>query len=147
MKVIMKPTIAIASDHAGLELKKQLASYVELLGHEVRNLGTDETDSVDYPDFANAVAEEISSKRAGLGILICGSGIGMSMAANRHKAIRAALVHSGLEARLARQHNHANVLCLGARIIGIETAKDCVKEFLNAVFEGGRHQKRIDKMS
>ncbi len=142
----MKPTVAIASDHAGVEMKSQLISYIEQLGHTVENLGANTTESVDYPDYARSVTDALLAKRAGLGILICGSGIGMSMAANRAKGIRAALVRSGLEARLARQHNHANVLCLGARISGIETAKDCVKEFLQTAFEGGRHLQRIEKM-
>lgn len=141
------PVIAIASDHAGIELKSQLVSALKSLGKNVMDLGTNDTQSVDYPDFANLVCDKIEDGVANLGILICGSGIGMSIAANRRTQIRAALCRSGLEARLSRQHNNANILCLGARIIGIEAAKDCVMEFIAVEFQGGRHQNRIDKMS
>ena len=128
-------------------MKSALVDSLKSLGKNIMDLGVNSPDSVDYPDMANLVCEKIESGAANMGILICGSGIGMSIAANRHKHIRAALVRCGLEARLARQHNDANVLCLGARIIGIETAKDCVSEFIATAFLGGRHQKRIDKMS
>ncbi len=139
--------IAIASDHAGFEMKSALVDSLKSLGKNIMDLGVNSPDSVDYPDMANLVCEKIESGAANMGILICGSGIGMSIAANRHKHIRAALVRSGLEARLARQHNDANVLCLGARVIGIESAKDCVSEFIVTAFLGGRHQARIEKMS
>lgn len=139
--------IAIACDHAAVDMKNALADALKALGKNVMDLGVNSKDSVDYPDMANLVCDKIEDGAAGLGILICGSGIGMSIAANRRTQIRAALCHSGLEARLARQHNNANVLCLGARIIGIEAAKDCVMEFLSAEFQGGRHQTRIEKMS
>ena len=141
-----KNTIAIASDHAGFELKEQLAQELQQLGFETHDLGPASTESVDYPDYANALCEWVLKQPDGKGILICGSGIGMSMAANRHKGIRAALVHSGLEANLTRKHNNANVLCLGARIIGIEVAKDAVKQFVPTGFEGGRHVRRIEKL-
>lgn len=144
---LMNTVIAIACDHAAVELKNALADALKNLGKNVMDLGVNSSDSVDYPDQANAVCAKIESGAANLGILICGSGIGMSIAANRNRHIRAALCRSGLEARLSRQHNNANVLCLGARIIGVETAKDCVMEFLTAEFQGGRHQNRIDKMS
>lgn len=142
----MTRIIAIASDHAGVEMKSALVEVLTQLQCSVSDLGTQGTASVDYPDYAALVSKAVLDKKAELGILVCGSGIGMSMAANRFKGIRAALVRSGLEARLARQHNNANILCLGARISGIETAKDCIKEFLSTPFEGGRHQTRVEKM-
>jgi ribose 5-phosphate isomerase B len=139
--------IAIASDHGGVELKQSLTRYLQESGTEVADLGTNGIESVDYPDYAEKLSEWVEKNPHGAGILICGSGIGMSIAANRNPNIRAALCHDGLSASLSRKHNDANVLCLGARLIGIETAKDCVNEFLNSEFEGGRHQKRIDKLS
>lgn len=142
-----KKTLAIASDHGGVELKDSLSRYLQESGVEVTNLGTNGNESVDYPDYAEKLSDWIEKNPGNMGILICGSGIGMSIAANRNPNIRAALCHDGLSASLSRKHNDANVLCLGARLIGIETAKDCVNEFLNNEFEGGRHQKRIDKLS
>ncbi|TWA68077.1 ribose-5-phosphate isomerase [Azospirillum brasilense] len=140
-------TIAIASDHAGYEMKAQISSWLAGNGYEVLDLGCNGPESVDYPDFATALAGAINDKRAALGVLICGSGIGISIAANRHPGIRAALVHDVTTARLARQHNDANVVALGARIIGAEIAKDCVDAFLTTDFEGGeRHSRRIAKM-
>ena len=146
-----KQTIAIACDHAGVELKEILKAEIAQLGFSVEDFGANIGESVDYPDYANTLAQWIKSNKDATGpnakgILICGSGIGMSIAANRHKEVRAALCGSGLEAQLARKHNNANVLCLGARIIGSEVAKDCLKQFLNTDFEGGRHQKRVDKL-
>jgi ribose 5-phosphate isomerase B len=138
--------IAIASDHAGIEFKQQLAQAIKDLGFDVHDLGTDTPESVDYPDFANALCEWVLKHPESKGVLICGSGIGMSIAANRHKGIRAALVHNGLEASLSRKHNDANVLCLGARMVGIEVAKDALKQFVTTEFEGGRHAKRIEKI-
>lgn len=140
-------TIAIASDHGGVELKATLAGELAELGYEVLDLGTDGPDSVDYPDFAEALTEALRDGRAQRGVLICGSGIGMSIAANRHREIRAALVHDNLSARLARQHNDANVLVMGGRFIGAEVAKDCLQAFLTTEFEGGRHDRRVAKMS
>lgn len=136
--------IAIASDHAGYELKEQLKqAFAEV---EWLDLGTHSPASVDYPDFGFAMAEAISAGNAPLGIAICGSGIGISIAANRHPAVRAALCANATMTRLSRQHNDANVLALGSRIVGFEIARDCVSAFLGTPFEGGRHQKRIDKL-
>jgi ribose 5-phosphate isomerase B len=143
----MPERIAVAADHAGYELKSLLIAELRALGLEVRDLGTNGPESVDYPDFANAVARAITSGEAQRGLLICGTGIGMSIAANRHPALRAALCHEGLGARLARQHNDANVLVLGGRLIGAETAKDCLKIFFSTPFDGGRHSARIAKLS
>jgi len=112
----------------------------------VLDLGTSNGDSVDYPEFADAVAAALKDGRAGRGVLICGTGIGISIAANRHAGVRAAPCHDGLTARLARQHNDANVLALGGRLIGIETAKDCLTNFLQTPFEGGRHARRVAKL-
>ncbi|AWU93352.1 MULTISPECIES: ribose 5-phosphate isomerase B [Azospirillum] len=140
-------TVALASDHAGYELKAQIARQLEAAGYTVLDLGTDGPASVDYPDFAAALAAAVTDGRAQRGVLICGSGIGISIAANRHPGIRAALVHDVTTARLSREHNDANVIALGARIIGPEIAKDCVDAFLKAEFEGGeRHSRRIAKM-
>jgi ribose 5-phosphate isomerase B len=139
-------TIAIASDHAGLQLKEALKKEIELLGFSVHDIGPHDTQSVDYPDYANMLCEWIKNNTPNLGVLICGSGIGMSIAANRHKGIRAALCQNGLMAKLSRQHNDANVLCMGERLIGIEVAKDCLKQFLATEFEGGRHQGRVTKL-
>ncbi len=138
-------TISIASDHAGFALKQSLCKEIESLGFKVQDLGPHDTQSVDYPDYANTLCEWIK-KNDGMGILICGSGIGMSIAANRHAGIRAALCSEGLSAQFSRRHNNANVLCLGERLIGIEMAKDCVKQFLKTEFEGGRHQGRVTKL-
>lgn len=138
--------LLIASDHAGVTLKAELKHELQALGYAVQDLGTHSTESVDYPDYAREMAKAIKDKKAERGILICGSGIGMSMAANRFPHLRAALCQSGLEAKLARKHNDANVLCLGARIIGSEKAKDALREFLKTEFEGGRHKKRLEKM-
>jgi ribose 5-phosphate isomerase B len=139
-------TIAIASDHGGFTLKEVLKPELERLGFSVLDLGPESNASVDYPDFANALAAALAAGRAGRGVLICGSGIGISIAANRHRHIRAALVHDALGARLCRQHNDANVLCLGERLIGVDVAKDCLKVFLTTDFEGGRHQNRVAKL-
>src|ERR1700688_691215 len=143
----MSETIAIAADHGGFDLKSILIPELRALGYEVLDLGTMSGDSVDYPDFAAALAHAIGEKRATRGVLVCGTGIGMSIAANRHRAIRAALVHDRTGARLARQHNDANVLVLGGRVLGIEVAKDCLKTFFTTEFEGGRHARRVAKMS
>lgn len=139
-------SLLIASDHAGVTLKAELKHELQALGYAVQDLGTHSTESVDYPDFAREMAKAVKEKKAERGILICGSGIGMSIAANRFSHLRAALCQSGLEARLARKHNDANILCLGARIIGSERAKDCLREFLKTEFEGGRHKKRLEKI-
>lgn len=138
--------IAIASDHAGFELKETLKKELTDFGYAVEDLGTNGTASVDYPDFADKLAQWMKQHSEARGVLICGSGVGMSMAANRHKHIRAALCASGLTAQLARKHNNANVMCLGARIIGQDMAKYCLKEFLATPFEGGRHEVRVKKL-
>ncbi|MCC3860600.1 ribose 5-phosphate isomerase B [Pseudemcibacter aquimaris] len=139
--------IAIASDHGGFDYKEILKSELENMGYEVADLGCHDNSSVDYPDYANKLADALKDGTADRGVLICGTGIGISIAANRHKHIRAALVHDALTARLTREHNNANVLVLGGRTTGIETAKDCLNVFFNTEFEGDRHQRRIDKMS
>ncbi len=141
-----KETIAIASDHAGFDLKAQLKQELLALGFEPLDLGPDSTASVDYPDFADRLAAALKDGRAKRGVLICGTGIGISMAANRHRHLRAAVVHDVTSARLTRQHNNANVLCLGARLTGADVAKDCLKVFLTTDFEGGRHQNRVAKL-
>lgn len=140
-------TVALAADHAGYGLKDALKAEIEAMGHAVLDLGTNGPESVDYPDFGHAMAAALKDGRAELGVLVCGSGIGISIAANRHPHVRAALCHDGLTARLSRQHNDANVLALGSRIIGIETAKDALVNFLNTPFEGGRHAGRVAKLS
>jgi ribose 5-phosphate isomerase B len=139
-------TIAIASDHAGFELKAAVKTELEAMGHKVLDLGTHGPESVDYPIFADAVAEALRDGRAGRGVLVCGTGIGISIAANRHRHVRAALCHDSASARLSRAHNDANVLALGARLIGVETAKDCVRAFFNTTFEGGRHAHRVARL-
>jgi len=142
-----KETIAIASDHAGFDLKAQLKQELAAMGFEPLDLGPDSTASVDYPDFANRLATVLKDGQAKRGVLICGTGIGISMAANRHRHIRAAVVHDVTSARMTRLHNNANVLCLGARLTGTDVAKDCLKVFLTTDFEGGRHENRVAKMS
>ena len=136
--------VAIACDHGGFALKEALKSALSDVAW--LDFGTDSAASVDYPDFAHKLADVIKDGRAGRGVLVCGSGIGISIAANRHAHIRCALVHDVTGARLCRQHNDANVLALGGRMIGEAVAKDCVEAFLGTAFEGGRHQKRIDKL-
>ncbi|MCK5424237.1 MAG: ribose 5-phosphate isomerase B [Emcibacter sp.] len=139
--------IALAGDHGGYDLKVVLKSFLLENDYEVLDLGCDGSASVDYPDFAHELAEAIKENKATRGVLVCGSGIGISIAANRHVHIRAALVHDRLTAELSRQHNNANVIVMGGRTIGPDVAKDCLSAFLNTEFEGGRHQRRIDKMS
>jgi len=138
--------IVIASDHAGFELKASLKQSLQDEGYEVLDLGAHNTESVDYPDFAAALAGAIRNGQAERGILICGTGIGISIAANRHPGIRAALCHDTTGAKLSRQHNDANVLVLGARMVGAEVAKDCVATFFSTPFEAGRHSRRVDKL-
>ena len=142
-----REAIAIASDHAGLEVKEVLKKLLLDAGYDVADLGTDGPESVDYPDYADAMAEALADGRAARGVLICGTGIGISIAANRHRHVRAARCCDATDARLAREHNDANVLVLGSRTSGPETASDCVRTFLETGFEGGRHQRRVDKMS
>jgi ribose 5-phosphate isomerase B len=139
-------TIAIAADHAGLDLKSALSEELRQAGFTVLDLGTSSADSVDYPDFGDALAGAIKGGRVGRGVLVCGTGIGISIAANRHKGVRAALCRDATDARLAREHNDANVLVLGGRTTGIEVAKDCLKTFLATPFAGGRHARRVQKL-
>lgn len=139
-------TIALASDHGGLELKAALAEYLKERGFAVADLGTHDTQSVDYPDYAQAMAQALADGVATRGILVCGTGIGISIAANRFAHVRAALVHDAFGARMSRQHNDANVLVLGGRTTGIEVAKDCLAIFLDTAFEGGRHARRVAKL-
>ncbi len=140
-------TVAIACDHAGLNLKSQLKADLEEAGYDVLDLGTDGPESVDYPDFGYALANAIAEGKAERGVLVCGSGIGISIAANRNPAVRAAPVTNSLTAKLARQHNDANVVCFGERLVGSEIARDAMKVFLETEFEGGRHARRVDKLA
>lgn len=137
-------TIAVGADHAGYLYKARLIEHLKYKGFNVINEGTDSADSVDYPVFAGKVCDDIASGKAFSGILICGTGIGMSMAANKHKGIRAALCTDLVMAEFTRRHNNANVLCMGARIIAYEMAETIADKFLETEFEGGRHQRRID---
>jgi ribose 5-phosphate isomerase B len=139
--------IAFGADHAGVALKDALAEAARALGHQVIDCGTNGPESVDYPDFAARVCEAVAAGRAGFGVLVCGTGIGMSMAANRHPAIRCALVHDATGARLTRAHNDANVLALGARMTGLEPALDALRAFLATSYEGGRHARRVAKLA
>lgn len=139
--------IVIGSDHAGYEYKEQIIKHLIKKGYEIKNCGTYSLDSCDYPDFAAAVCKEVVEKRAEFGILICGTGIGMSMAANKVKGIRCALVCNAFGAEMTRRHNDANVLALGARTTPQEEALNFVDIFLETPFEGGRHQRRVDKIS
>lgn len=138
--------ISIGNDHAGPEYKKEIISYLQELGHQVKNYGTDETTSVDYPDFIHPVANDVSLGEAELGIIICGSGNGAAMTANKYQKIRAALCWNVEIVALSRQHNNANILSLPARYISIPQALAMVQTFINTEFEGGRHQGRIDKI-
>ncbi len=140
-------TIGIAADHAGFELKETLKRLLADWGYGVLDLGTDSAQSVDYPDFGHALADAVGSGKVRRGVAICGTGIGISIAANRNPKVRAALCHDVTSARLTRLHNDANILALGARLIGPETASDCLKVFLDTKFEGGRHQRRVDKLA
>ena len=139
--------IAVASDHAGFDLKEILKRDLQEAGHEVLDLGTNSTQSVDYPDFGTAMADAVASGKAERGVLVCGTGIGISMAANRNPKVRAAVVHDVTSARLTRLHNDANVVAFGARLIGPETAREALKVFLATKFEGGRHTARVAKLS
>ena len=138
--------ISAGADHGGFELKDKLVAMLRKEGYEVIDNGTNSPDSVDYPDFAQAVARDILEKRADFGLLVCGSGIGISIAANRFKGIRAALVTNEDYARLSRQHNNANIIALGGRFTSYEDAEKWLKIFLSTPFEGGRHERRIEKI-
>lgn len=138
--------IAIGNDHAGTQYKLAVSTYLESRGIEVTNYGTNSEESVDYPDFVHPVANDVESKAVDLGIIICGSGNGASMTANKHQGIRAALCWSVEIAKLAKQHNNANILSIPARFVSQQQAIDMVQAFLDTPFEGGRHQTRIDKI-
>lgn len=139
--------ITIGCDHAGYELKLKVAEHLRERGIEVVDVGTDSTASCDYPAFAHAVCKNIQDGVTEFGILICGTGIGMSMAANKHRGIRAAACSDTFSARLTRTHNNANVLCFGERVVGMGLAFDLVDAFIDAEFEGGKHQRRVDMIS
>jgi ribose 5-phosphate isomerase B len=143
----MTKPLGMASDHAGLELKRALMSELDKRGVVTREFGTTTSGSCDYPDFAHAVGRAIEGGEIERAILVCGTGVGMSIAANRHAAVRAVVCSEPLSARMARQHNDANVLCIGARVIGVGTAIDIVDAFLAAEFEGGRHATRVAKIN
>ena len=138
--------VAIASDHAGYDLKAIVAEELSEMGYQVLDLGTDGPQSVDYPDFGAALAKAVQAGEVERGILICGTGIGISIAANRYPGVRAAVCWDETSARLTREHNDANVLAMGARLLGVEVAKDCVRTFLSTDFAGGRHARRVAKL-
>jgi len=137
--------VVVGSDHAGYKLKEHLKSLLSSWGHEVVDVGTHSTESTDYPDFGAAVGRKVVDEHA-MGLAVCGSGIGISIAANKVPGVRAALVGDATAARLARQHNDANVLCLGERLVGAALAEDALKAFLETPFEGGRHARRVEKL-
>ena len=137
--------ITIGCDHAGVEYKSKIVEFLEKEGYQVLDVGTHGTESVDYPDYAHKVVEEVLAG-ANFGVLICGSGNGVSMAANKHKGIRAALCWSEEITKLARQHNDANIISIPARFMSLETSKQIIKTFLTEPFEGGRHQRRVEKI-
>ncbi len=135
--------IAIGNDHAAVVMKNEIMEYVKELGHEVKNFGTDREESCNYPEYGEKVARAVASGEADCGILICGTGVGISIAANKVKGVRAAVCSDTATARLVKEHNNANIIAFGARIIGIELAKDIVKAYLSAEFLGGRHEARV----
>lgn len=139
--------IAIASDHAAIELKADLREYLIALGHEVADLGPDSADRVDYPDYGYKLAEVVADGTVDRAVALCGSGIGISIAVNRHPALRCALVSEPLSAALAREHNDANAIAIGARLTAVDMAKACLDAFLSTEFGGGRHAGRVDKLS
>ena len=139
-------TIVIASDHAGVELKTLLSKDLAGMGFKVKDLGTNSADSVDYPDFGHAVGNAVETKEAKAGVVICGTGIGISIAVNRHPGVRAALAHDEMTARMAREHNNANVLAIGARVVPADAARAMLKAFFETPFEGGRHARRVEKL-
>ena len=136
----------IGTDHAGFEVKPFVIEYLQKKGIEVEDLGCYSNESVDYPDYAHRVAKAVLENPGSMGILICGSGIGMSLAANKHKGIRAALCHDYYTAQMARRHNNANILCFGARIVGKGVIESILEAWLTNEFEGGRHQRRVEKI-
>lgn len=147
MDAIADHSIVIASDHAGFELKETLKQELEALGFAVNDLGTHGGESVDYPDYADALARAVAAGEARRGVLLCGTGIGASIAANRHAGVRAALCHDAQSASVCRRHNDANVLVLGGRVTAPEIARECLRIFLDTPFEGGRHARRVAKLA
>jgi len=141
------PPIAIGSDHAGFDYKQEIIDFLESKGFQVKDMGVYDSNSADYPDFAHPVAYAVEKREVSSGILVCGSGNGVAITANKHQGIRAALCWNPEIAKLARQHNNANVICLPSRFVGIDQAKEMVELFLNTEFEGGRHQARVDKIA
>lgn len=139
--------IAIGSDHAGFDLKNEVGNHLRSGGHEVIDLGTADSSSVDYPDYGAAVGRSVASSDADLGVAVCGSGIGICMAANKIAGVRAATVHDVTSARMTRLHNDANIMCLGERFTGVQVALDAVDAFVTTSFEGGRHTRRVDKIN
>jgi ribose 5-phosphate isomerase B len=139
--------IAVASDHAGFELKQLVADHLRAGGHHVVDLGTDDTTSVDYPDYGAAIGQAVAAGDVERGIAVCGSGVGICIAANKVHGVRAATVHDVTSARLSRLHNDANIMCLGERFVGPQVALDSVDAFVEAVFEAGRHTRRVDKIT
>ena len=138
--------IAIGSDHGGISLKKKIIQWLQSLNYQVEDYGTFSDESVDYPDYAQKVSKAVAEGSPELGILICGTGIGMAISANKVKGVRAANVSDTFSARMFKEHNNGNVICLGARVLGDELAKDIILSFLNASFAGGRHNRRVDKI-
>lgn len=136
--------IGIGNDHSAVEMKKEVMKFLQDLGYEVINYGTDSTESCDYPVYGEKVGRAVVAKEVDLGILICGTGVGISLAANKVKGVRAVVCSEPYSARLSKQHNNTNILAFGARVVGIELAKMIIEEWLNAEFEGGRHQRRVD---
>lgn len=136
--------IAIGNDHAAVEMKLEIAEYLKNLGHEVVNYGTDSSESCNYPEYGEKVGRAVAAKEVDCGVLICGTGVGISIAANKVKGVRAAVCSDVTTAHLVKEHNNANIIAFGARIVGIEQAKDIVKAYLDAEYEGGRHENRIN---
>ena len=143
----MADKVVFGSDHAGLHLRPEAVKFAKELGFEVEDLGPTATDSVDYPDFAKRVAQTVTQGRARFGVLVCGTGIGMAISANKVRGVRACTATSEFEARMARAHNDANVLCLGERVVGVGLGLSILKVFLETKFEGGRHQRRVEKIA
>ena len=136
--------IVIGNDHAAVDMKMEMKAYLESLGHEVINIGTDTKDSCNYPEYGEKAGRMVASGEADCGVLICGTGVGISIAANKVKGVRAAVCSEPVTARLVKQHNNANIIAFGARIVGVETAKAILDAWLSADFQGGRHQTRVD---
>lgn len=142
----MGEIIGVGSDHGGFELKEEIKKYLVELGYEVKDYGTDTEESVDYPDYGRKVGNAVMNEEVGKGIIFCGTGIGISLAANKVKGIRCALCSDTYSAKMSRQHNNANMLALGGRVIGVDLAKEVVKAWLDSDFEGGRHERRVSKI-